>query len=196
MLFDCFVRFDCFLTPSASPCLFFTSVSFTVFLERKILERLQGKDMQEFHSSLGYRHLQESVEHFGASHNFTQLLPDLSGGMDPDDAFSSVPYEKGYLFLRFLENSVGGPDVFEPFLKSYVQSFAKKTVTSEEFLEAFKGSFPDVSASIDFGAWLRTPGMPTAVEELTVPKLALPAYALADRWSTYNDGREVTLIHP
>lgn len=30
-------------------------------------------------------------------------------GVHPDDAFSTVPYEKGSLFLRFLEDSVGGP---------------------------------------------------------------------------------------
>jgi hypothetical protein len=28
-------------------------------------------------------------------HNFTRLVPDLSAGEDPDDAFSRIPYEKG-----------------------------------------------------------------------------------------------------
>lgn len=27
----------------------------------------------------------------------------------PDDAFSKVPYEKGSLFLRYLEDLLGGP---------------------------------------------------------------------------------------
>ena len=35
-------------------------------------------------------------------------------------AFSSVPYEKGSQFLYFLELTVGGPALFEPFLKAYV----------------------------------------------------------------------------
>ena len=30
----------------------------------------------------------------GEQHPFTRLVPDLSGGIDPDDAFSRVPYEK------------------------------------------------------------------------------------------------------
>jgi hypothetical protein len=32
-----------------------------------------------------------------------QLVPDLSGGQDPDDSFSKVPYEKGFYFLTYLQ---------------------------------------------------------------------------------------------
>lgn len=39
---------------------------------------------------------------------YTKLVPDLKG-VDPDDAFSSVPYEKGFTLLYYLENLVGGP---------------------------------------------------------------------------------------
>ncbi len=45
----------------------------------------------------------------GADSPFTALVPDLSGGVDPDDAFSSIPYEKGFYFLYYLQ--VGGRDV-------------------------------------------------------------------------------------
>ena len=37
---------------------------------------------------------------------------------DPDDAFSKVPYEKGFAFLVFLEAAVGGAAAFDPFLKA------------------------------------------------------------------------------
>ena len=30
-------------------------------------------------------------------------------GIDPDDAFSVIPYEKGSAFLMFLEQQLGGP---------------------------------------------------------------------------------------
>ena len=39
----------------------------------------------------------------GASHPHTRLVPDLSGGGDPDDAFGIVPYEKGFYFLYYLQ---------------------------------------------------------------------------------------------
>ena len=33
-------------------------------------------------------------------------------GVDPDDTFSVVPYEKGSTFLWYLEDTVGGPGIF------------------------------------------------------------------------------------
>lgn len=32
-----------------------------------------------------------------------RLVPDLSGGDDPDDCFSRIPYEKGFYFLFYLQ---------------------------------------------------------------------------------------------
>ncbi len=45
---------------------------------------------------------------FGDGHPFTHLVPDLKG-VDPDDAFSTVPYEKGSNLLFYLEQLLGGP---------------------------------------------------------------------------------------
>ena len=38
----------------------------------------------------------------------TAMRPTLTG-VDPDDSFSSVPYEKGSAFLFYLETLLGGP---------------------------------------------------------------------------------------
>ena len=38
---------------------------------------------------------------------YTKLVSDMVG-IDPDDAFSTVPYEKGHTLLYFLETLVGG----------------------------------------------------------------------------------------
>lgn len=38
---------------------------------------------------------------------------------DPDDAFSSVPYEKGFFFLHYLQSLVGGPEPMEKFMHAY-----------------------------------------------------------------------------
>ena len=47
------------------------------------------------------------IETLGADNQLTCLIPDLSG-IDPDDAFSTVPYEKGQTLLWYLEDLVGG----------------------------------------------------------------------------------------
>ena len=45
------------------------------------------------------------MEKFGADNPLTALVPNLDG-VDPDDSFSSVPYEKGSNFLYYLEQLV------------------------------------------------------------------------------------------
>lgn len=49
------------------------------------------------------------METLGESNPLTCLVVDLKDGVHPDDSFSLVPYEKGYIFLRYLEDLVGGP---------------------------------------------------------------------------------------
>lgn len=44
----------------------------------------------------------------GADNPLTNLVVDLHC-THPDDSFSKVPYEKGHIFLRYLEEVVGGP---------------------------------------------------------------------------------------
>lgn len=73
---------------------------------RKILGRLSGEPTLQFHALKGLQALEDTVRELGAEHNFTRLVPDLSEGTDPDDAFSRVPYEKGFNFLYFLQSTV------------------------------------------------------------------------------------------
>lgn len=73
-----------------------------------------GEPYRHFSAIIGWKALTDSVEHFGADHEFTKLITDLKG-KDPDDAFSSIPYEKGFNFLFHLENLVGKPK-FDKFI--------------------------------------------------------------------------------
>ena len=57
---------------------------FTVFVERKIIGRLFGKQRRQFESILGNTALKQSVDHYGTSHQFTTLIPNLHEA-DPDD---------------------------------------------------------------------------------------------------------------
>ena len=73
-----------------------------------------------------------------------------------------VPYEKGSTFLWYLEDLVGGAAVFEPFLKSYYNNFAYKSIDSDQFKAFFLEKFSTLEAvkQIDWDTWLHTPGMP------------------------------------
>ncbi|WP_350671039.1 M1 family aminopeptidase, partial [Pseudoalteromonas sp. CAL494-MNA-CIBAN-0108] len=58
-------------------------------------------------------------------------------GRDPDDAFSSVPYTKGQLFLIYLEEKYGR-DKFDNFVKTYFNEFAFKSLTTAQFVTYIK----------------------------------------------------------
>lgn len=75
---------------------FFLNEGGTMFLQRKIMGRLYGRDVAQTHALGGYLSLENAVAVFkqqGKMH-LTALVPKLDG-VDPDDAFSRVPYEKG-----------------------------------------------------------------------------------------------------
>eukprot|EP00878_Enallax_costatus_P024387 GHUV01026023.1.p1 GENE.GHUV01026023.1~~GHUV01026023.1.p1 ORF type:complete len:510 (+),score=124.28 GHUV01026023.1:209-1738(+) len=82
---------------------FWLNEGWTMFLERKIVGKLQGDAALQFYAAQGAQSLADEVSRIGPDHNFTRLVPDLSAGEDPDDAFSRVPYEKGFYFLYYLQ---------------------------------------------------------------------------------------------
>ena len=47
---------------------------------------------------------------FGSDNPLTALVPVLKD-VDPDDAFSTVPYEKGFALLYYLESLLGGAGI-------------------------------------------------------------------------------------
>ena len=140
---------------------FWLNEGWTMFIQRKIVAKMHGIQMAELDASLRLKSLKDCVNMFGNGHNFTRLCPDLEN-VDPDDAFSIVPYEKGFHLLRYLEDVVGGAANFEPFIKAYIKEFAHKTLTSNDFKAFFLNFFTNVSntAQIDWEGWFRGTGMP------------------------------------
>ncbi|KAF9175868.1 Leukotriene A-4 hydrolase [Mortierella sp. AD011] len=171
---------------------FWLNEGFTVFVERKILGRMQGKEASEFSAIIGHKALVESVELYGKDHPFTALRPCLRGE-DPDDAFSSVPYEKGFNLLYYLEKHLGGAEVFEPYLRAHVQEFAGRSINTDDW-KAFLYSFMeknfgqekvDLLNKVDWEAWLAGTGMPP-VENKFDDTLAKACNCLCKKW---NDSR-------
>ena len=85
---------------------FWLNEGFTVFAERKIYGALKGEAMRQAACIGGLDALRSSIDHFGADHKFTRLCPPMDSATDPDDAFSSVPYEKGSNLLYYPEQLV------------------------------------------------------------------------------------------
>ena len=54
-------------------------------------------------------------------------------GRDPDDGVTTIAYDKGYFFLRSLEDYVGR-EIFDRFLQDYFESYAFRSNDTESFL--------------------------------------------------------------
>jgi len=153
---------------------FWLNEGLTVFTEIRIVRDVYGEEEATLHLAGEIKQLREDVDDFGSDHNFTRLIPDLSGGADPDDAFSTVPYIKGMALFCLLESLVGGEMNFQPFVRAYFEKFSGGTVTSEQmrdyFLEYFGAKAKeDVAiatalagpiAALDWQKLWYAPGMP------------------------------------
>lgn len=85
---------------------FWLNEGWTVYLERRIMSSLHGEAHRHFSAIIGWKALTDAINNYGEDHEYTKLIPDLKG-KDPDDAFSSIPYEKGSTFLWYLERLIG-----------------------------------------------------------------------------------------
>jgi leukotriene-A4 hydrolase len=85
---------------------FWLNEGWTTYLERRIQAWIHGEPHRDFSAIIGWKALEDSIERYGTDHEFTKLVVNLKD-QDPDDAFSSIPYEKGYVFLNYLEGVVG-----------------------------------------------------------------------------------------
>uniref|UniRef100_A0A3Q3A6X1 Leukotriene A(4) hydrolase n=1 Tax=Kryptolebias marmoratus TaxID=37003 RepID=A0A3Q3A6X1_KRYMA len=167
---------------------FWLNEGHTVYLERMIGRSMQGEPFRQFKAMGGWKDLQDSVNTFGANNRLTNLVPSLQD-VDPDDAFSSVPYEKGFALLYHLEELMGGPEVFMGFVKSYIQLFAYSSVTTDDwknYLFTYFKDKVDVLNQVDWNAWMFTPGMPPVKPQYDTT-LADACIALSQRWIKAKD---------
>uniref|UniRef100_A0A7S2TWP0 Peptidase M1 leukotriene A4 hydrolase/aminopeptidase C-terminal domain-containing protein n=1 Tax=Lotharella oceanica TaxID=641309 RepID=A0A7S2TWP0_9EUKA len=164
---------------------FWMNEGFCRMLELKIIKALFGAKHFDLHACIGLKALRESIKMYGDEHNFTKMRPELEG-VDPDDAFSSVPYEKGLNFLIYLENLIGGEKVMNPLLKSYCEKFKFSTITAEEFKEFFIATCTEAKVdkkvldSIEWEKWWTTPGMPYKANKFDRSMIDVAVKAAAD----------------
>ncbi|MCS6873082.1 MAG: M1 family metallopeptidase [Pyrinomonadaceae bacterium] len=139
---------------------FWLNEGFTTYIERRIIESIYGRNRSEMESMLGKQNLIEELKSLPASDQILHI--DLKG-RDPDDAFSSVPYEKGALFLRWLEQRFGRSR-FDPFLKKYFNTHSFQSITTQTFVNFLKKNlietYPGIVSIEEVNEWLEKPGIP------------------------------------
>jgi hypothetical protein len=168
---------------------FWLNEGFTVYAERRILEAVYGADTAALHAALGRRELDKAVSRFAAQPELTRLRTQLTG-IDPDEAFSQIPYEKGYAFLRTIEDRVGR-DAFTAWLRDYITAFRFQSLTTDDFAAHIDRALPGALEAVGAARWLDGDGVPDNAPRATSQRLdaierlagALPDDATAATWS-------------
>ena len=157
---------------------FWLNEGFTVFLERRIVEELEGKEYADMLAELGYHELQLTLTDLEQRPELTMLKLNLESH-DPDLGMTDVAYEKGYLFLKALQKEVGVEE-FDNFLKQYFNDHAYKNLTTKQFKVYAEEHLPKAAiAKVDIYEWFYKPGLPSGAPIVQSARLKAAEQAAA-----------------
>jgi leukotriene-A4 hydrolase len=134
---------------------------FTDYLQSRIMTAVYGEQLTSMEEVLGLKSLREDLARLKPQ---DQVLAIDLRDRNPELVFSDVPYEKGRLFLKYLDAKFGR-ERFDAFLRSYFDHFAFKSITTEQFNEYLTANlldrFPGIVTHEQIFAWEHAPGIPT-----------------------------------
>ena len=155
----------------------------TTYLTYRVMDDVFGQRRGDMERVLGQQDLAESFAQ--VSHPGDKALAFDQRGRDPDEVFSSIPYERGYLFLTYLENKFGRAK-FDAFLRGWFDAHAFESKTTEDFLAYLDDKLvkpnPGLVSAEEIHAW---------VYEADMPKDAV--YASSDAFTKVDAQREAFL---
>lgn len=170
---------------------------------------MQGEDAATLNTGIGWKGLQEDVERFKDNLEFTKLKNNQEG-VDPDDVYSQIPYEKGFQFLWRIERQVCynvssnyinpfccfivricsnvhplnlqvGRPKFDEFLKKYIETFKFQSIDTQTVLDFMKATIPGIEKEVDLVMWTEGTGIPPDAYE-PVSSLYTSILALANEF--------------
>ena len=156
---------------------FWLNEGFTVYVERRILEKVYGRPREEMEAVLGRQELEREMAKLPPQDQILHI--DLKG-RDPDDGVTSVPYEKGALFLRSLEQTYGR-EKFDAFLRGYFNHFAFQSITTGIFLDYLQKHLLNGTTAIPLEEWMNKPGLPASAPQ-PISDALTKVEAQAKRW--------------
>lgn len=110
-------------------------------------------------------------------------------GASPDDAFSTIPYDKGFQLLYYLESLVG-EDLFQTFLRQYILNFSQTSVVTDDLRFSWEDFVEDhfsadetnrILAAVNWDAWIYQDGLPPVHLDFTT-KASNASSDLADEY--------------
>jgi hypothetical protein len=149
---------------------FWLNEGFTTYIENRIMEAVYGVDYAHMLQAIGLSDLQREIEDLEPA---DEALKVTLEGRDPDEGMTTVGYEKGALFLKLIEQTVGR-ERFDPFLRGWFDRNAFQSSTTEDFLAYLDGNLltEQEQAAIGVKEWVYGPGIPQNVPVATSERIA------------------------
>lgn len=139
---------------------FWLNEGFTSYLEGRITEEVYGKERADMDEVLAFTKLKADLKTIPPK---DQILHIDLAGRDPDDGMTSIPYDKGALFIRTLEETFGR-ERFDRFLHAYFDHFAFQSITTADFEMFLRENLldrePELAKRINLTEWIHEPGLP------------------------------------
>ena len=139
---------------------FWLNEGFTVYVERRIQEVLYGKQRSEMEFAIEIGELKEEMAKLPEK---DQVLHVDLKGRDPEEGVTLVPYVKGALMLRAIEDEIGR-ERFDPFVRGYFDNFAFQSITTATFEAYLKEKLPNLK--LDVKEWIYKPGLPASTPKI------------------------------
>lgn len=155
---------------------FWLNEGFTVYFEYRIIEALYGYDYAEMLASISMQDLKDEIETLSASGQLDRSsLKARWDGLDPDEGVSPIAYDKGYFFLRRLEE-LAGRAAFDRFLNKYFADHAFISIDTEYFIEYARRNLQIEWTENFINNWIYGEGLPD-----DIPVVSSERFAAADR---------------
>lgn len=134
--------------------------AFTAYMETRLMSAVYGEERASMQAVLGLNALRDALK---TQKPQDQVLAIDLRDRDPELVLGEVPYQKGRLFLNTLEAKFGR-DKFDLFVRGYVEHFAFKSLTTEDFLgylaENLLDRFPGIVTREQVNEWVHGAGIP------------------------------------
>ena len=139
---------------------FWLNEGFTVYVERRIQEQLYGRQRSEMEFAIEVEELKAEMATLAPKDQ--HLYVDLKG-RDPEEGVTLVPYVKGALMLRAIEDEIGR-ERFDAFIRGYFDHFAFQSITTATFESYLKEKISDLK--LDVKEWIYKPGLPASTPKI------------------------------
>lgn len=161
------------LVTNATWAEFFLNEGFTMYAQRRITRAVDGAAITDLETLVGWRLLENEVlVAQGGGDEFSRLRVPISHGVDPDDTYNDVPYEKGFALLCHLCECVietSYADIYQtedarraaldPWLRAYLEEHKFTCASTVDALAHFKRFHPRAFDIVAWPDWLDAEGM-------------------------------------